>query len=125
MPLLYTFWIKHLCSNLSFCKSQDPEIATELWKTITNNFWLYVNYFCIHSVFKPICTLLVTLDGFPGGLDGKVSACNAGDLGSIPGLGRSPGEGMAIHSNTLAWEIPWTEESGRPQSVGSKRVGHD
>ena len=30
--------------------------------------------------------------GFPGGLDGKESACNAGDLGSIPGLGRSPGE---------------------------------
>ena len=30
---------------------------------------------------------------FPGGSDGKASACNAGDLGSIPGLGRSPGEG--------------------------------
>ena len=30
---------------------------------------------------------------FPGGSDGKVSACNAGDPGSIPGLGRSPGEG--------------------------------
>ena len=31
--------------------------------------------------------------GFPGGLDSKESACNVGDLGSIPGLGRSPGEG--------------------------------
>jgi len=31
--------------------------------------------------------------GFPGGSDGKESACNAGDLSSIPGLGRSPGEG--------------------------------
>ena len=31
--------------------------------------------------------------GFPGGSDGKESACNSGDLGSIPGLGRSPGEG--------------------------------
>ena len=31
--------------------------------------------------------------GFPGGSDGKASACNAGDLGSIPGPGRSPGEG--------------------------------
>ena len=31
--------------------------------------------------------------GFPGGSDGKVSACNVGDLGLIPGLGRSPGEG--------------------------------
>ena len=33
------------------------------------------------------------LQGFPGGSDGKASACNVGDLGSIPGLGRSPGEG--------------------------------
>ena len=32
-------------------------------------------------------------EGFPGGSDGKESACNAGDPGSIPGLGRSPGEG--------------------------------
>ena len=31
--------------------------------------------------------------GFPGGSGGKESACNAGDLGSIPGMGRSPGEG--------------------------------
>ena len=31
--------------------------------------------------------------GFPGGIDGKASACNVGGLGSIPGLGRSPGEG--------------------------------
>ena len=39
--------------------------------------------------------------GFPGGSDGKASACNAGDPGSIPGLGRSPGEGMATHSSPL------------------------
>ena len=37
-------------------------------------------------------TLKIVL-GFPGGSDGKASACNAGDTGSIPGLGRSPGEG--------------------------------
>ena len=35
---------------------------------------------------------------------------NEGDVGSIPGLRRSPGGGMATHPNTLAWEIPWTEE---------------
>ena len=34
-------------------------------------------------------------------------------------------KGMAIHSNILAWRIPWTEESGGPQSMGSQRVGHD
>ena len=32
---------------------------------------------------------------------------------------------MAIHSSTLAWKIPWAEEPGRLQSVGSLRVGHD
>ena len=32
---------------------------------------------------------------------------------------------MATHSSTLAWKIPWTDEPGRPQSMGSRRVGHD
>ena len=32
---------------------------------------------------------------------------------------------MAIHSSTLAWKIPWTEEAGRLQSIGSQRVGND
>ena len=32
---------------------------------------------------------------------------------------------MAIHSSTLAWKIPWTEEPGRLQSMGLPRVGHD
>ena len=32
---------------------------------------------------------------------------------------------MATHSSILAWKIPWTEEPGRLQSVGSKRVGHN
>ena len=35
------------------------------------------------------------------------------------------GKGMATHSSTLAWRIPWTEEPGRLQSMGSQRVGHD
>ena len=43
---------------------------------------------------------------------------NAGDLGLIPGLGRSLEEEMATSSNILAWEIPWTEEPGRLQSMG-------
>ena len=45
---------------------------------------------------------------FSGGSDGKASACNTGDLSSIPGLGRSPEKGLATHSSTLAWKIPWT-----------------
>ena len=34
-------------------------------------------------------------------------------------------EGMATHSSILAWRIPWTEEPGRLQSIGSQRVRHD
>ena len=45
--------------------------------------------------------------GFPGGSAGKESALNVGNLGSIPVLGRSPGEGTATHSSILAWRIPW------------------
>ena len=121
--------------------------------------------------------------GFPGGSAGKESACNVGDLGLIPGLGRSPGERkgypfqhsglensrecivhgvtesdtteqlslslvknlpakqetwvqslgqddpleeeMAPHSSILAWIIPWTEEPGRLQSMGSQRARHN
>ena len=59
------------------------------------------------------------------GSDGKASARNAGDWGSIPGLGRSLEKEMATHSSTLAWKIPWTEEPGRLQSMGSQRVGHN
>ena len=64
----------------------------------------------------------LTMD-FPGGSDDKESACNAGDLGSIPGLGRSAGEGMATHSSILAWRIPWTEKPDGLQSTGSQRLG--
>ena len=66
----------------------------------------------------------ISLD-FPGDSDGKASAYNMGDPGSIPGTGRSPGEEMATHSSILAGKIPWMEKPGRLQSTGSQRVGHD
>ena len=63
--------------------------------------------------------------GFPGGSDGKESACNGGDPGSFPGSGSSLEKGMATHSSILAWKIPWTEEPEGLQSMGSQRVGED
>ena len=63
--------------------------------------------------------------GFPGGSNDKESACNVGDPGSIPGSGRSPGEGNGNPFQYSAWNIPWTEEPGRLQSMGSQRVGHN
>ena len=72
--------------------------------------------------------------GFPGGSDGKETACNAGDLGSIPGLGRSPGGG---HGNPLQYSClenphgqrslegysPWGCKESDPTERLSTRVG--
>ena len=66
--------------------------------------------------------------GFPGGSVGRESAWNTGDtgeVGSIPSLGKSLGEGMATHSSILAWRTPWTEEPGWLQSMGSQRVRYN
>ena len=68
-----------------------------------------------------------TLLGFSGGSDGKESASNVGDLDSIPGLGRSPGEGMATHSTPVF--LPGDLQGQRSlvdySSWGRKRFGHD
>ena len=58
--------------------------------------------------------------GFPGSSVGKESTCKAGDtgdMGLIPGSGRSLEKEMVAHSTVLAWEIPWTEEPGKLQSM--------
>jgi len=55
----------------------------------------------------------------PGGSDGKESTCNLGDLGSVPGLGRSPGEGNGYPLQYFCLE------PGRIQSMGSQRVRHN
>ena len=66
--------------------------------------------------------------GLPQWLSGKKSACSAGDLvdeGSIPGLGRWVNlleEGMATHSNILAWRILMDRKPGGIWSIGSQRV---
>ena len=57
----------------------------------------------------------------------KNSPANEGearDMGSIR-VGDPLKKEMATHSSSIAWKIPWTEEPGRLQSMGSQRVGHD
>ena len=61
----------------------------------------------ISIMFKNIETM-----DFPGGLVFKNLPASAEDMGLISGPGRSLEEGMATHSNVLAWRIPWTEEPG-------------
>ena len=63
--------------------------------------------------------------GFPGGSVAKHLPANAGDRGSIPGSEESLEKEMATLSSILAWRIPWTEEPGGLQSMGSQRVEND
>ena len=60
---------------------------------------------------------------FSGSSDGKVSPYNAGDR--VQYLEDLLEKEIATCSSTLAWKIPWTEEPGRLQSMGSQRGGHD
>ena len=58
----------------------------------------------------------------------KNPLANAGDVKDVSlslGWEDPLEEGRATHSNILAWRIPWTEEPGRLQSIGSQTVGHD
>ena len=82
-------------------------------------------YFCWELSGYNLWAMISSFLGFPGGSEGKASVYNVGDLGSIPGSGRSPGEGNGNYSSTLAWKSPWTEKPGRLQPVGLQRVGHD
>ena len=63
--------------------------------------------------------------GSSGGADGKEFACSAGELGLIPGLGRSPGVRRGNPLQYSCLENPKTEEPGKLQSMGLQRVRHD
>ena len=58
------------------------------------------------------------------GSDDRESACEVGDLDSILGWEDPLEEGVATHSNILAWRTPWTKDPGRPQSTGLQTAGH-
>ena len=65
------------------------------------------------------------MQGFPGDSDGKESACNAGDPGLVPGLGRSPGEGNGNPLQYSCLENPMDRGAWQANSPwGSQRVGH-
>ena len=82
-------------------------------------FFVTFNTFYLHriSLYQAFTCLFIVFLGFPGGSEVKASACSAGDLGLIPGSGRSPGE---RNGNPLQYS--WL---GGLQSMGSQRVGHD
>ena len=109
MPLIYTFC---LFSSTSFfvclyiflysVKSQRPN---------RNQWLMYPIAFNLGVLLALVVKTLLTMQ-------------ETWDTGSIPGLTRSPGEGSSSSVHILAWRIPWTEEPGRLQSIGSQRVRH-
>ena len=103
------------CSLRQLCYSKRAQYQCQLGI-------LSPSHTVIHYINTYACTWPIY---FPAGSDSKASVHNAGDLGSSPGLGRSLEKEMAIYSSTTAWKIPWTEETGRLQSMGSLRVRHD
>ena len=91
----------------------SQSVPHRIWKTRVLKGWNWVQL-----TFPPLCLR------FPGGSDGKESACSAGDQGSIPGLGRSPGEGNSNPLQYSGLENPMDRGAWWLQSVGSQRVGH-
>ena len=75
-----------------------------------------------YPIFR-VLRLPLYKESFPSGSVVKNPPAKAGDTDSILGSGRCPGEENGNHSSILA--IPWTEEPGGPQSIRSKKVGHD
>ena len=68
---------------------------------------------------------MLSLLGFPCGASGKEPICQCRSLkryGFDPWVEDPLEQGMTTHSSILAWRIPWTEEPGRLQSMGSQRV---
>ena len=72
-----------------------------VWKTLSSLRPFLVRVSCLESSYQ--AGLLDLKIGFPGGSDGKESACNAGEPGLIPELGIPLEKGMATHSSILAW----------------------
>ena len=84
--------------------------------------------------YSPNESLLISLPGWPRADKDDTGPWNFKNLNhrtenpkSVQSLRREDPleEAMAPHSSTLAWKVPWTEEPGRLQSMGSQRVGHD
>ena len=73
---------------------------------------------------KPIKKVGPSLNGFPSDIEVKSPPVNAEDVGLSPGWKDPLEKALAVHSNILAWGIPWTQEPSGLQSVGLQRIGH-
>ena len=111
-------------------RSIDPFQKMQKWNNSKRSGWSPTSWVAGLGEAKDIIivlwasssVLLPFTRGFPGGSVVKNPPANAGDTGSIPGSGRSPGEGNGNPLQYSCLEIPWTEEPGGLLSMGSQRV---
>ena len=106
-----------------------------IWKWSLDQAWQIINFKkAIFEEAKPVKGLISklgrgtekrALDWEPENLSVSLALLLGGHMTFWPFLNYFLEKAMAPHSSTLAWKIPWTEEPGRLQSMGSKRVGHD
>ena len=132
------YWLQALALESDVGSDLHPNTGWQITYTLWNLAFLWKS-----GLFKPLHRIWWGFDkimlgkgweqhlqniksGFPGGSDGKASARNVGDQGSIPGLGRSPGKGSG---NPLQYSCLENSMGGGAwwaiQSMGSQRVGHN
>ena len=107
-----------------FFLTENKTLQRKKWFALANKQEININFQALVS------TMARYQDSwsFPGGASGKESACQFRRLRRCkfsPWSGRSPGGGNGNYSCILAWKIPWTEQPGRIQSMGSQRVEHN
>ena len=117
--LLTSRWAHQSCLSLGPCDFHEAgnlPLNGELLELCCSQFshlWPYRGW---------LLDLFYKMQGFPGSSVGEDTVCNAGDPGSIPGSGRSSGEGNDNPLQYSCLENPWTEEPGRLQSMRSQEL---
>ena len=118
------------CFLLSFLSKQGPSFSLpyslHLSIFLNDKKWKItsVDWQCTRNFTLPLLSLTTPLS-FPGDLEGKASACNAGDPGSIPDLGSSPGEGNGNPLQYSCLENPMDGGAWEAAVHGVEKSGHD
>ena len=122
-------WLKVLLMNTVECQNHAFFcVHAEHWVEVTNEDDTIALSTCMHThthtcIYK--WSAQISHSCFPGGSDGKTSICNAGESGSVPGSGISPGEGNGKPLQYSCLENPMDRGACRLQFMRSKKVGHD
>ena len=110
---------------LNFSSSTLPSFHSAFWNAVA--LFSFDVCKCV-NLFLKLCNSDWDLNphgGFPGGTVVKNLLADAGDIDLIPGQEDPLEKEMETHSSNLAWKIPWTEEPGQLQSMGSQCVRHN